>query len=109
MEARYLTCSPSGIPRFEPNLLNTVRIVLITKTWHGPHGMSTLLKQIETLWTLLLETTDGSAKQYKHIGTACICPGNSMVQGWTKREIRIISLMIKCQVCVVVEAALKAE
>lgn len=55
----------------------------ITKTWHRPG-------EYEILWALILEPTDGAANQYRRIGIAEICPGDSMFKGWTEREIQIV-------------------
>jgi Heterokaryon incompatibility protein (HET) len=44
----------------------------------------------DILWALILEPTYETANQYKRIGIAEICPGDSMFKGWTKREIQIV-------------------
>lgn len=46
--------------------------------------------QTEILWALILEPTYETANQYRRIGIAEICPGDSMFKGWTKREIQIV-------------------
>jgi hypothetical protein len=42
------------------------------------------------LWALILEPTYETANQYKRIGIAEVCSGDSMFKGWTKREIQIV-------------------
>jgi hypothetical protein len=44
----------------------------------------------EILWALILEPTYKTANQYRRIGIAEICPGDSMFKGWAKREIQIV-------------------
>ncbi|CAM6006497.1 unnamed protein product [Sphagnum balticum] len=61
----------------------------ITKTKSSVKFTSAYL-QAEVLWALILEPTYETANQYKRIGIAEICPGDSMFKGWTKREIQIV-------------------
>ena len=61
----------------------------ITKT-KGPLKFTSASWQGEILWALILEPTYETANQYRRIGIAEICPGDSMFKGWTKREIQII-------------------
>jgi len=61
----------------------------ITKTKGGPRFTYPGWEG-EILWALILEPTYETANQYRRIGIAEICPGDSMFKGWTKREIQIV-------------------
>lgn len=61
----------------------------ITKT-NGPQKFASASWLGEILWALILESTYETSNQYKRIGIAEICPGDSMVKGWAKREIQIV-------------------